>query len=163
MEKLKLKNWIVVASSRNLYIFNLNKKLNGNLSIRNTINIEIDLTVKVFDEVNGNIVFNLKLYRWQQLQRLFEQFNSNVKREDDLDIECVMMEKRPNSDAVETVQGGFGDCNENEQKEPFEFFAINALADVGEQNTLKLCTFISLCNILATRCTTVGNRHFRCN
>lgn len=126
-EKLKLENWIVVTSLQNLYVFNLNKKLNGNLSIRNTISIDIDLIVKVFDEMKDDILFNLKLYRWSQLQTLIEQL-TNVKREDDLDFEFVM-ETQQNSGAYY----GFKDDYEiNKQNEgTFEFCATNAETDVS--------------------------------
>lgn len=106
--KLKLENWIVVTTHQNLYIFNLYKKCNGNLSIRNTIAIDINLVVKVFGEINDDTLFNLKLYRWPQLQTLIQQLSSNVKREDDRGID-------QQKDAV-----------------TFEFCATNNQSDVSE-------------------------------
>lgn len=99
-KKLNLDNWLVVTTHQNLYIFNLNKKYNGNLSIRNTISIDVDLVVKVFVESNDDdTLFNLKLYRWPQLQTLIEQLSNDVKCEDDLHFECVV-EKEQKSPVI---------------------------------------------------------------
>lgn len=81
MEKLKLKNWFVMRSRENLQIFSLNKKWNGNLSIRNTICVDNSLIVRVFGEKGDDTIFKFKLFRWHQLQTLLDQLNSNVNRE----------------------------------------------------------------------------------
>lgn len=98
------------------------------MSIRNTISIDIDLIVKVFDDINENTIFNLKLYVWEQLQTLIDQL-SNVKREYDLDFECIL----------ETQQNyGFNDFygNKKEKDTAFEFCATNAETDVSEDLSL---------------------------
>lgn len=100
-EKLKLENWMVLTTAhQHLYIFNLNKKSNGKLSIRNSICIDDNLIVKVFNEINDDTLFNLKLYRWPQLQILIEQLSNNVKLEEDLHFECVL-EKEQNAEIKE--------------------------------------------------------------
>lgn len=94
-EKLKLENWIVVTTHQHLYIFNLNKKLSGNLSIRHTISIDIELVAKVFDGTNDSTPVDLQLYRWPQLQDLIEQLsNTAVKREEDFHFECVSVNEQ---------------------------------------------------------------------
>ncbi|XP_037044571.1 zinc finger protein 12-like [Bradysia coprophila] len=87
--KLSLENWMVLPSHRSLHIFSLNKMLNGNLSIRNTIFIDIDLVVKVFGE-NDDTLFSLKLHSWPQLQTLIEQCGVQVKREVELEFADVV-------------------------------------------------------------------------
>ncbi|KAG4076675.1 hypothetical protein HA402_001962 [Bradysia odoriphaga] len=79
-QKLKLNNWFHLSSLQNLHIFNVNTKENGNLSIRNTIHINIELVVKVYAE-NDDIIFTVKLNHWPQLQSLIEQLEHKVKRE----------------------------------------------------------------------------------
>lgn len=87
-EKLKLDNWIVVTSYQNVYVFNLNKRLNGNLSIKKTISIDTDLVGKVFDsQTNDETTFELELYRWSQLQNLVDQLKANVKCENDVEFD----------------------------------------------------------------------------
>lgn len=117
-KRLKLENWIVVESSRNLYIFNLNLKSNGNLSIVNTINIDRNLTAKVF--YDENLFDSLKLCRWAQLQTLVEQFRNNVKRDDDFEFECVSERK---------TKIEFQECVETKHQvqdtSVFEFCAVN--------------------------------------
>lgn len=110
---------MVVTSHQHLYIFNLNKKSNGKLTIRNSICIDVDLVVKVFNEINDDTLFNLKLYRWPQLQTLIEQLNQHVKVEDDLHFECVV-EKEQNA-------GVKDDCGNYQQEDvvAFEFCTTN--------------------------------------
>ena len=86
-EKLNLDHWMVLPSQRTLHIFSLNKKLNGNLSIRNTICIDVDLIVKVFGENDDDMLFSLRLHSWTQLQTLIRQCGTPVKR--DIDLEFV--------------------------------------------------------------------------
>ncbi|XP_037044569.1 zinc finger protein 2-like isoform X2 [Bradysia coprophila] len=88
--KLSLENWMVLPSHRSLHIFSLNKMLNGNLSIRNTIFIDVDLVVKVFGEDNDETLFSLKLYSWPQLQTLIEQCGAQVKPEVELEFADVV-------------------------------------------------------------------------
>lgn len=119
-KKLTLDNWVVVTSSQNLYIFNLNRKPNGNLSIGNTISIDNDLTAKVF--YDENLFDSLKLFRWPQLQTLVEQFRNNVKREDDFEFQSP-------SDSKTHIE--FQDCYETKREldaSIFEFCAVNVEA-----------------------------------
>lgn len=129
-EKLKLKNWIAVTTSHHsLYIFNLNKKLNGNLAIRNTISVDINLAVKVFGEINDDIIFDLKLCRWAQLQILIEQL-SNVKHEDDLDFVCVLDKDRISDAPAAEIED---DCSIYQQEDAatFEFCGIDGKMNVS--------------------------------
>lgn len=81
-EKLKLDNWIVAPSGKNVYIFNLNKQICGNLTIRNTINIDSDLVVKVFvnnDVLKNTLTLDLTISQWSQLQNLLDNLKINVE------------------------------------------------------------------------------------
>lgn len=84
--KLHLENWMVLPSQRTVHIFSLNAKWNGNLSIRNTICIDIDMAVKVFGEHNDDTLLSLKLYSWPQLQTLVDQCGVHVKREVEMEF-----------------------------------------------------------------------------
>lgn len=127
-EKLKLDNWNVSTSHQHVHIFILNKKLNGNLSIRNTICVNIDLFVKVFGENDDEIVFNLKLYRWPQLQNLIEHLGSNVKREDCVDLDC-----RDNSEISRR--------DVKDDAVTFEFCAASTGTDVCENFVILLYSY----------------------
>lgn len=106
---------MVSKSPENLHIFSLNKKSNGNLSIRNAVYIGIDLTVKAFGEDDDETIFNLKVYRWNQLQtlidQLWQQMKNEVIRPDE--IVAVEMDRRKIDDV------------------PFEFCAINVKSEVS--------------------------------
>ncbi|XP_037044566.1 zinc finger protein 287-like [Bradysia coprophila] len=101
--KLSLENWMVLPSHRSLHIFSLNKMLNGNLSIRNTIFINVDLVVKVFGEESDETLFSLKLSSWPQLQTLIEQCGAQVKREVDLEFIDVV-DKTANSETSNSCE-----------------------------------------------------------
>lgn len=90
VRKLNLDNWFHLTSLQNLHIFNVNTKENGNLSIRNTIHINIELIVNVYGE-NDGIILTVKLYEWPQLQSLIKQLECNVKREcdDAFDLDVI--------------------------------------------------------------------------
>lgn len=108
-EKLKLDNWFLFTSHQTLHIFNVDKKTNGNLSIRNSICIDVALMVQVFG-ANDDTIFNLKLDSWPQLQTLIEQFGCHVKRDDDMFV-------------VSAVDGGI---DQAQDVATFEFCATDA-------------------------------------
>lgn len=81
-QKLKLDNWFHLTSHQSLHIFNVDEKANGNLSIRNTIRIDIKLVMKVYGR-DDDVLFTVKLCQWPQLQTLIEQFGLSMKREDE--------------------------------------------------------------------------------
>lgn len=110
---------MVFTSHHNVRIFNLNEKLSGNLSIRNTICVDVDLYVNVFGENDDEIILNLKLYRWSQLQNLIEQLSGNVKREDCLDLDYP-------DEFKQTL------CDYNNDFETSEFCAANTETEVCE-------------------------------
>ncbi|XP_037045726.1 zinc finger protein 423-like [Bradysia coprophila] len=134
--KLSLENWMVLPSHRSLHIFSLNKMLNGNLSIRNTIFIDVNLVVKVFGEDNDETLFSLKLYSWPQLQTLIEQCGAQVKREVDLEFIDVV-DKSANS-VTNTRE------IKHQQKDtlPDEFCGINTKPEAEVSDLHK--TFIEL-------------------
>lgn len=80
--KLELDDWFHLTSLQSLHIFNVDIKSNGNLSIRHTIHVNIELKCTVYG-ANDDIVFTVKLCHWPQLQSLIEQFGREVKRECD--------------------------------------------------------------------------------
>lgn len=129
--KLRLDNWLVSKSHHNLHIFRLNKKLNGNLSIRNTIYIDIDLVVKVFGEKDDEI-FNLKLYRWPQLQTLIDQLCVNVKHENQMNVIVISDDDGNEEPLCEfRVKDEYGiDLERQNEDLVFEFCATNAKTEV---------------------------------
>lgn len=77
-QKLKLDNWTITTFDENVYIYKLNQQSDGNLSIRSTINICVDLTVKVFvnnNAIGGIIPVNLRISQWKQLQNIIDKLN----------------------------------------------------------------------------------------
>lgn len=119
--KLKLDNWFHLTSLPNLHIFNVDTKANGNLSIRNTIHINIELIVKVYAG-NDDIIFTVKLNQWSQLQSLIEQLECKVKRESDT-FDLGVIDERCQSDDVKDDHG----CGIDRQGEAvaFDFCARN--------------------------------------
>lgn len=126
---MKLKKWFVVTTQKNLHIFNLNRKLNGNLSIRNTICIDVDLVVTVFGE-HDNIIFTVKLHHWLQLQTLINQLEI-VKREDDPDF-VRGLDKDQNCEATRCEVKDDNGFDQQVEAPTFEFCGTNAKTDVSE-------------------------------
>lgn len=121
-EKLKLDNWIVVTSNQNVYVFNLSKRSNGNLSIKKTISINTDLVVKVFvnnvdGQTNDDTIFELQLYRWSQLQNLVDQLKTNVKSENDVECDGQV--------AAAVLNDNYENGLQQTDVEPFEFCPTN--------------------------------------
>lgn len=124
--KLELDNMFHLTSPQSLYIFNVATKANGNLSIRNTIHISIELILKVYG-VNDDITLTVKLNHWRQLQSLIEQFGRKVKRECNAFVSCIISETCQSNDVKD-------DCGIDRKGEAvaFEFCARNdAEADVS--------------------------------
>lgn len=124
--KLDLDNWFHLTSPKSLHIFNVDTKTNGNLAIRNTIHINIELTLKVYG-VNDDIIFTVKLCHWYQLQSLIEQFGRKVKSECDAFDLSVTDE----TSQIDDVKDDFG-IDERDEVVAFEFCAGNDVkADVS--------------------------------
>lgn len=129
-KNLKIKNWFVMTSHQHIHIFNVDKKPNGNLSIRNTISIDTELMVNVFD-VNDDILSSLKIYSWSQLYTLIEQFSYNVKQGGDVFVVTVIDEEdqlhKTTNDVktdYETDRGTFEFCATNEEVDVSENFCL---------------------------------------
>lgn len=113
--KLKLDDWMVWKSPENLHIFSLNRKSNGNLSIRNTVYIDIDLTVKAFEGDDDETMFDSKVYHWHQLQTLIDQLcHRRIKNE--------------------IISEEFTVTEDENRRVPFEFCAINIKSEVSNKN-----------------------------
>lgn len=81
---IQMDNWKVACSDSNLHIYKLMVEPNGNLRIETSINIDIDLILKVFhkDKVvamkfsKQTVHKSVKLKGWSHLQKLIDKFNN---------------------------------------------------------------------------------------
>lgn len=87
--KLKLDNWMIAVSGQSILIFNLNKQssgqMEGELSVRSTININENLGMKVF--VKGVVIFNVKISKWTQIQNIIDKLQIKTDVENDMGFE----------------------------------------------------------------------------
>lgn len=105
--KLKLDNWMLAVSgdNNNILIFNLNRQssgaMEGEMSIRSTINISGNLVMKVF--VKGVIIFNVKISKWTQIQNIIDnlQIKTDVDNDMGFELDSVVIVKNSVDDEID--------------------------------------------------------------
>ncbi|XP_037031941.1 zinc finger protein 707-like [Bradysia coprophila] len=120
--KVSLKNWFLLTSHQHVHIFNVDKKTNGNLSVRNTISIDTELMANVYD-VNDDTLSSLKLCSWSQFYTLIEQF-SDVNQGGDVFVVTVIEEDRLSENSRE-VEKDY-EIDQLSAAATFEFCATNS-------------------------------------